>query len=105
MYGDEGGHILKFVLYDGIYEAVYNKEGQLLTELYELRNMGTYNYTPSGFDYFGHAVYVVYPYWSYGNAPWDEYKFGSEIDNDRKIDEKVEAYRNEIYNKMWETTG
>ena len=33
MYGDEGGYNLKFVSYDGIYEAVCNQQGILLTEL------------------------------------------------------------------------
>lgn len=44
MYGKDGEYNLKFVSADGLFEGVYDKAGNLLTELNDPINMGTYNY-------------------------------------------------------------
>jgi len=74
MYGNRGGYNLKFVSYDGIYEAVYGENGVLLTEYNDPVNMGTYNYSPHEIDelhYANHGNFDVLPYLSWNNAPND----------------------------------
>ena len=102
MYGDEGEYNLKFVSYDGIFEAVYNKKGELLTEHNDPKNMGTYNYVSSD-DWIGHGIYDVIPYMLFGNTPEDNYERLSEIANrDKAINNaEVQAYRDEVYNKIY----
>lgn len=68
MSGDDGIFNLKFVSKDGQHhEAVYNKEGKLLTEKNDYINMGTYNYIgPDDAD--GHILYDVKPFYKWGNV-------------------------------------
>jgi hypothetical protein len=44
MYGTDGEYNLKFISADGHFEAVYNKDGILLTQENDPKNMGTFNY-------------------------------------------------------------
>jgi hypothetical protein len=72
MFGEGGDFNLKFVSPDGLFEAVYNKEGKLLTDnkadkaessarKYDPINMGTYNYS-SPKEFIGHGIKDVLPY-------------------------------------------
>ena len=71
---DEGIFNLKFVSRDGLFEAVYDRSGNLVTDA---TNMGTYNYG----DFFNHSRLDVDPYKIFGNAEnfvfpgkeWDNY--------------------------------
>ena len=88
--------------YDGIFEAVYNKQGILLTEYNDPQNMGTYNYGNPD-NWLAHGIYDVAPYLRYGNTIGDIYESGSEQKNRDKVTGNAEvlAYRAEIYNKMY----
>ncbi|CAH2213015.1 hypothetical protein [Tepidibacter aestuarii] len=67
MYGKYGEFNLKFVSHDGKFEAVYNKNGELLTEKNDQINMGTYNYADPD-DIIKHFIYDVAPYLRWGNT-------------------------------------
>lgn len=67
MYGKGGEFNLKFVSYDGKFEAVYNKNGELLTKANDQINMGTYNYADPD-DGIKHFIYDVVPYFKWGNT-------------------------------------
>jgi|GEM_PF-2306076 len=66
--GNEGLYNLKFVSYDGFCEAVYNKNGVLLTEENDPINMGTFNYGAGIHSFNSHGKYDVKPYLKWGNA-------------------------------------
>jgi hypothetical protein len=66
MQGENGLKNLKFVSVDGRFEAVYNEEGELVTDSI---NMGSYNYAPSTTEgSFMHYTYDVDPYYKWGNT-------------------------------------
>jgi hypothetical protein len=67
MYGEDGKYNLKFVSKDGIFEAVYDKEGKLLSRDNDPINMGTYNYSNPSL-LIDHGIYDVLPYTFRGNA-------------------------------------
>jgi len=60
-FSDNGLKNLKFVCADGIFEPVYNHEGQACDENTDPVNMGTYNYAPPS-DEWGHFWLDVHPY-------------------------------------------
>lgn len=63
MHGNNGEYNLKFVSSDGIFEAVYNKDGKLLNRNTDPINMGTYNYaSPNEQLGIYHVIYDVIPY-------------------------------------------
>lgn len=67
MYNKDGEYNIKFVSADGLFEAVYNKKGILLTDKNDPENMGTFNYgSPTLFKY-KHSTYDVLPYFVWGN--------------------------------------
>ena len=68
MWGENGEFNLKFVSANGIFEAVYNFEGNLLTEESDAINMGTYNYANPSKSIENHILYDVMPYFEFGNA-------------------------------------
>ncbi|MDE7360316.1 MAG: cellulose binding domain-containing protein [Oscillospiraceae bacterium] len=68
MDGVNGEYNLKFMSSCGKYEAVYNRNGELLTEINDPVNMGTYNYVDFNTDFWGHKKYDVDPYKKYGNV-------------------------------------
>lgn len=67
MNGGNGEYNVKFVSPDGHFEAVYNRDGVLLTAENDPENMGTYNYfgpdNPAA-----HVKYDVNPYIEWGNT-------------------------------------
>ena len=68
MYGKDGEYNLKFVSADGLFEGVYDKAGNLLTELNDPINMGTYNNCDPA-NAIQHALLDVWPYDNWGNVP------------------------------------
>ncbi|EWM54116.1 dockerin type I domain-containing protein [Ruminococcus flavefaciens] len=69
-FSPRGEYNVKFISTNGHYEAVYNKEGILLTEYNDPDNMGTFNYTSpnSIIDFTSHQKYDVKPYNNWGNV-------------------------------------
>lgn len=68
MQGPDGVYNVKFVSPDGHFEAVYDKEGILLTEANDPINMGTYNYADPARELFKHVLYDVSPFGDWGNS-------------------------------------
>ncbi len=68
MYGKDGEFNVKFITDDGLFEAVYNKSGVLLTEKNDAVNMGTYNYASPVSDPEKHIIYDILPYSIWGNV-------------------------------------
>ncbi|HBZ53378.1 MAG TPA: hypothetical protein DEO82_06355 [Eubacterium sp.] len=75
MFGETGAYNIKFISSnntDNIYEAVYDKDGKLITENDDNgKNMGTYNYASSSKDSTAHIKYDVDTYEDWGNTPLD----------------------------------
>ncbi len=69
MYGPDGEYNIKFVSKEGFFEAVYNKNGELLSEDNDPANMGTYNYANPLTESKKHSTYDVAPYYIWGNTP------------------------------------
>lgn len=69
MQGNDGIYNLKFVSADGFCEAVYNKNGILLTEKNDPVNMGTFNYAAGIREFNAHQRYDIAPYLIWGNTP------------------------------------
>ena len=95
MYGEDGGYNLKFISLCGKYEAVYDKNGELLTEHNNPTNMGTYNYVNYKVDAVAHGVWDVIPYELYGNTS----SCGAKLFPDTKeydSNESAQKYRQEI---------
>jgi hypothetical protein len=67
--GPDGIYNLKFVSPDTFCEAVYNKQGILLTEKNDPVNMGTFNYSAGIHQKNAHEKYDVTPYLKWGNHP------------------------------------
>ncbi len=74
-HGDGGKYNRKFVSKNGKHEAVYDKNGNLVTDD---ENQGTYNYA-SPDDWFGHFLYDILPYWFWGNTPSDPTPFRNRV--------------------------
>jgi hypothetical protein len=68
MYGKDGEYNLKFISTDGHFEAVYNKDGILLTQKNDLLNMGTFNYAHQLADQITHYNLDVWPYFMWNNT-------------------------------------
>ncbi|MDR2793389.1 MAG: hypothetical protein LBB61_06955 [Treponema sp.] len=68
MYGKDGEYNLKFISADGHFEAVYNKEGILLTQDTDPLNMGTFNYAHQLADQMTHYNVDVWPYFMWNNT-------------------------------------
>ena len=75
MFGETGAYNIKFISSnntDNIYEAVYDKDGNLIAENDDNgKNMGTYNYASSSKDAGNHTKYDVKTYEELGNTPSD----------------------------------
>ncbi len=67
--GPDGIYNLKFVSPDKFCEAVYNRQGILLTEKNDPINMGTFNYAAGMQQKNAHEKYDVTPYLKWGNSP------------------------------------
>jgi len=68
MFGLDGEYNVKFVSGNGMFEAVYDKNGVLLNEDNDPINMGTYNYANPTTDVKKHSIYDVAPYYIWGNT-------------------------------------
>jgi hypothetical protein len=67
--GPDGIYNLKFISPDKFCEAVYNRQGILLTEKNDPVNMGTFNYAAGIHQKTAHEKYDVTPYLKWGNDP------------------------------------
>ena len=65
---EEGEYNLKFISKDGHHEAVYNKDGILLTQYNDPDNMGTFNYVGPNESVLDHKTYDVNTYDNWGNV-------------------------------------
>jgi hypothetical protein len=110
MSGDTGGYNVKFSsLPDGKYEAVYDKNGVLLTQYNDGDNMGTYNYCSEleGGGVFSHGKLDVDPFKDWGNTPNNPPKSDDEYNDfsDKyESDQTVIEYRNGI-KSVYEING
>ena len=103
MQGVDGEYNLKFESYDYYDEAVYNKQGILLTENNDPINMGSYNYGVSSRD--AHKRFDQWPYLMWGNAEnslekgIDDINKGVELGliNYKKHRESVYLYRQNLF--------
>lgn len=68
MYNEYGEYNVKFISKDGHYEAVYNKNGILLSENNDPDNMGTFNYKSPSVSKVLHGLLDVEPYYLWGNV-------------------------------------
>ena len=59
---------VKYVSPDGTMEAIYNSKGELVEDP---RDVGTYNFCPSGKSMIGHYIQDVRPWIRWGNSPED----------------------------------
>lgn len=69
MAGPDGEYNLKLLSADGHFEAVYDKEGTLLTQAKSPENMGTFNYADPTSARERHTKYDVVPYLKWCNTP------------------------------------
>lgn len=72
MYNTDGEYNVKFISKDGYYEAVYNKDGVLLTQYNDSDNMGTFNYSSPNDNKIKHATFDVITYYKWGNVDGGE---------------------------------
>ena len=82
MTGENGEYNLKFVSSNStnnIFEAVYNKDGDLLNEKNCPKNMGTYNYAGTKTNNSFHHTFDVDTYFLYGNVKGLPYNDGEEM--------------------------
>ena len=102
MYGTLGGYNVKFVSYDGIYEAVYDKNGVLLTENNAPVNMGTYNYYPSELSLVNHGIFDVVPYELWNNSANDPGSTETLTQNEAKYnnDPAAVSHRQSIIDRL-----
>lgn len=68
MYGEDGEYNIKFISEDGHFEALYNKDGILLTQHNDPVNMGTFNYADQVLNKEKHTVLDLMPYLRWGNT-------------------------------------
>ena len=112
-FSPNGLYNLKFISYDGLFEAVYNQNGQLCTEFNDPVNMGTYNYAGYKTDVLGHIWYDVYPYaneyigeiyaWGlgFGNVPNQTLPTNRPSESDFNKDSGAVLYRNN-FKSRWQ---
>jgi hypothetical protein len=81
MYGKDGEYNLKFISADGHFEAVYNKDGIVLTQENDPLNMGTFNYAHQLADQITHYNLDVWPYFM-----WNNTEEAMRINNTEKIE-------------------
>lgn len=111
---EEGEYNLKFICRECHYEAVYNKDGILLTQYNDPDNMATFNYANHKVNPIGHFSSDVVPYYEWGNVE------GKECPDDDSAKEryysnreaqrhrgKIEAImeNREIYEGAYQVTG
>ena len=78
---------------DGRYEAVYNKNGNLLTEQNDPINMGTYNYCGPSINWVTHYLLDMAKYNKWGNVEGHEFMTDPRnIDDFNRNQEARDAY-------------
>jgi hypothetical protein len=92
MYGKDGEYNLKFISADGHFEAVYNKDGILLTQDNDPLNMGTFNYAHQLADQMTHYNLDVWPYFMWNNTP-EAMEASKEVKDAQPIDKNEEAMK------------
>jgi hypothetical protein len=92
MYGKDGEYNLKFISADGHFEAVYNRDGILLTQDNDPLNMGTFNYAHQLADQMTHYNLDVWPYFMWNNTP-EAMESSKEIKDAQPIDKNEEAMK------------
>lgn len=103
MFGADGEYNVKFVSEDGLFEAVYGRDGALLTEENGALNMGTYNYASPMTRHQKHVVYDVLPYELWGNVPFSpSYQERTARSNLEKLRRNPDAlqYRAELKSRL-----
>lgn len=99
MFGTDGAYNIKFISSnntDNIYEAVYNKNGVLISEYDNYgQNMGTYNYASSSKEKLNHTKYDVDTYNDWGNTIYDTPPKNNEQD-DNVTKEKHPSDKNNV---------
>ncbi|MDL2211258.1 hypothetical protein LJB88_00055 [Erysipelotrichaceae bacterium OttesenSCG-928-M19] len=96
MFNQDGEYNLKFLSEDGHFEAVYDIRGQLLTEVNDPINMGTFNYADSILYPEKHSIYDVLPYFVWNNTN----DLGEILDiDDSKYQDNEDAQRRYEYIK------
>jgi hypothetical protein len=103
MYGESGEYNLNFMSADGHFEAVYNREGILLTKDNDPKNMGTFNYAHQLADQVTHYNLDVWPYFMWNNTKeiMEFFKAGNEVAKTLPIDKNEEAMERYIeYEKL-----
>lgn len=88
MAGPEGEYNLKFISSDGHFEAVYDRDGILLTQKNNPMNMGTFNYANPATQRERHFRYDIMPYLKWRNTS-DSPPVSKSIEADMKV--KFEA--------------
>lgn len=88
--GKNGIYNLKFISADGFCEAVYNKNGVLLTEKNDPVNMGTFNYAAGITGLNAHNKFDIDPYLKWGNSSDSPQKGNTQIMNG--IKQAMEMY-------------
>jgi hypothetical protein len=92
MYGEDGEYNLKFVSTDGHFEAVYNKDGILLTQENDPLNVGTFNYANQLADQVTHYNLDIWPYFMWNNT-LEVMGIDEGIKETQPIDENAEAMK------------
>jgi hypothetical protein len=92
MYGKDGEYNLKFISADGYFEAVYNKDGILLTQDNDSLNMGTFNYAHQLADQMTHYNLDVWPYFMWNNTP-EAVEMSKETKESQPIDKNEQAMK------------
>jgi hypothetical protein len=92
MYGKHGEYNLKFISSDGYFEAVYNRDGILLTQENDPLNMGTFNYAHQLANQMTHYNLDVWPYFMWNNTP-EAMAMGKEAKAAQPIDKNEEAMK------------
>jgi hypothetical protein len=104
MFGEDGDYNIKFISPDStgnIFEAVYDKNGNLITENDSFgKNMGTYNYASSSQSDDLHKQLDVKPYETWGNTVGDTGKTAFYVNQNYKKSFKKNKSAKEYYKQI-----
>lgn len=100
MFGRNGEYNMKFISADGHFEAVYNIDGEKLTEENDSMNMGTFNYGDPINEKLRHVVYDVLPFFEWRNSQKSMIQVNGLPDDPHPIDKNVSATKR--FEKYWE---
>jgi hypothetical protein len=100
MFGSYGEYNMKFISADGHFEAVYNIDGEKLTEKNDPMNMGTFNYGDPVNEKLRHVVYDVLPFFEWKNSRKSMVHINGLSDDPHPIDKNVSVTKR--FEKYWE---